>query len=213
MAVLWGLSFMVCSQGADSLPRQVHQLTWTYLDWAVDHTGEHCQVTFDGKVIGNARTALDVLSKINLERNSILQVTLPPETRLPEGWQTPAHSVTTFIRKARIGGVAVEYYLRGSKLEIHTLTWRDYLEAGGGFKANLDDASVVFDGENIGKVPAALRKLDKYPWKAGSILQIICPEPWPPPGLFAPFSLDGLSPKAPNGVPIIVDTLFAPDSY
>jgi hypothetical protein len=208
------LSITAFAQKIDLRRDDIHTLTWTQWDFVGDPTADQVRVTFDGKMLGNERTAVKLLDKIELTKGAIVRVILPPETKLDvKHWHSPVSSSGQFLRKWREAGVVVEFYLRGSMVEVHTLTWTDYLDASGNFKENLDESSVILDGENIGKAPTAIKKLLSYPWKAGSILQEIVPERWPPPMISGPrqFALDGWTPKSAHGEPIVVDQLRPPD--
>ena len=73
-------------------------------------------------------------------------------------------------------GGKLEMWLKDKKLNMHTVTCKDYMK-GGDFVRKLDQLTVVFDGKPVGKGDAALKFVRAQKW-AGNPLVIVVLDPY-----------------------------------
>lgn len=108
------------------------------------------------------------------------------------------HFYSSFIQRWLSKGALADFYSTGTKLNVHTISWTDFLK-NGNFLVKVDDATWSVDGKAIGKGDAMLRQIEKWGKDGDVIVQYLTPLGWLPPGDTVVSDIDDLLVKLKAG--------------
>jgi hypothetical protein len=151
-----------------------HRLTWTAT--ASGNWPYYFYILY-GQSLGSALSAYPVLEALPVAPGMRIRIDLPKKFLASR--QPLPYYVSDFFPKWISTGVHVDYYMDEQRLEVHTLTWTDFME-NGNYKQDQNAAKWILDGKVCGRGEEAAKKLQALNLNQDSILQLVDPPGWGP---------------------------------
>ncbi len=139
---------------------------------------DETEVKLNGKPIGRLNEGFHQLESLPVEKDEHIKLEMPA---CPNGKSCrPAHWISSFIHRWMEKGALIDWYEDGKQFEVHTVTWKDFMENGKYFRS-MDKVTWVVDGKTIGKGMEFVNFIEPWKNKKDLVIQLLYPLDWNPP--------------------------------
>lgn len=135
-------------------------------------------VKLNGQEIGVPSTAFKKLGSLPIETGDRVRIVLPspPAGQLPS---EPIYSYSSFMHRWLAKGAIIEVFEGVTRLNAHTVTWKDFF-VDGNYVKSMDDLTWIVDGKPIGKGDALLKTIEEWNVQKDVFVQVLIPFGWNP---------------------------------